>query len=358
MATTSRREEWSDDHRVSPLPPYNQSLRPPAPPPPDDDPLFSITPIMQWLGFARRSVGRHRNEAVLLLVGAILLAGLALLASTPQYTTSMTILLRAEGVGAETRSGELDPVGRGAAGVILRQDNLDRIIDELGLIDQEVAQPFFGRIRTSIFETVFGSPSADNERKVLRTKLRNSILIEPSQYLEEIYVTVTWSDPQVAADIANLTFTIFFEDRQVAEIRPEEESVRLLEESVAEAQVRVDDIREDLGLSDIDGAPPGSVLAAETDALESLRSGLRDARLELQRARESLKFKYSQNETALVPEGPVSGNLINYVLFLFTVTFLVVGGCVVLDLRKKRVVEAWQLERLDVPILATIHTGR
>lgn len=320
----------------------------------DDEPLFSLDPLRDWFGFSLRSFRRHRAAAVVVALVVLLLGGILIAGEASSYQASVTVLLRTE--GSVTDSGTvltLDQASRQANGVITRRDSLDEIIDELDLLHHEVRKPVFGRIGDAVID-LFGKPSDAKRRQDLRRELRNSLSAEPSSFGESILVTVTWGDAKQAKQIADLAFRIFFKDRQVAEITPKQEAVRLLTAQTEAASQSVAELRSALGLDPREDAPQGSDLLTAIGFERDLKAKLQSAELELQGAEDGLQYQYALLQPAEVPLKPVSGRLSRYAALALLVVLCTIGACLVLDRRKGLVLEAWQLRRHRLRVLATV----
>ena len=320
-----------------------------------DDALFSFEPLRNWTGYGLRSVRRHLLVAILTALIVGLLGGIVVAGAAPSYQTSATILLRAD--GAATDSGvalTLDQASRQADGVVTRRASLDRMIDDLGLADHEVRKPIFGRLGDELTDLVLGAPSRQERRQDLRRELRSALSAKPSDFGESIVVTVTWGDAHQARRIANLAFTIFFEDRRVAEITPKREAVRVLADQADAASRSVAALREQLGLEPQQDAPQGSDLLTAIGEERDLRAKLQTAQIELDRAREGLQYQYALLQPAELPLKPISSNLPRYGTLLLLVALCVVGACVALDQRRGLVLEPWQIERRGLRVLATV----
>jgi uncharacterized protein involved in exopolysaccharide biosynthesis len=323
---------------------------------PAEEPLFSVEPLRRWIGFAGRSaLSRHRLVAVGVALVAALLGGMLFLASPPDYQSTITIQLRGEQLGdAITPDAELAAIVRQAAPSVLRRDNLDALIDQLGLMDDTPQEPFFGRVRAKIKSLISSPLSADGRRTDLRAKLRAAILIVTPNGVDTLNVTVTWPDAEQSAAIANEVFSIFKAERLRAEASPKQRAVALLTTSVEDAQAEVQRVRANSGIKPSDQVPAGSELDYALRRAVDLQGQLTQAQIDLGKANESVEFRYILLDRAESTGTPLSSSTIPYVLVAFVVVALTLGATALLDIRRGRIVEPWQVTRLDVPLLGTV----
>jgi uncharacterized protein involved in exopolysaccharide biosynthesis len=318
----------------------------------EDEPLFTLEPVRRWLGFARRSVRRHPLLALLTLVVTLLLTGVALLSTPASYTTGITILLRPEQIdqGFESSDeGVIELAGLQADGIIRSQESLDMMIDEAGLLQRPDLPPF-GKLK----EAVFGKTTGADERRELREELAKAIVVTLSTTGESVDVVVTWPDPVQAARIADLSFQAFYENRRITEVVGKQKGVDVLQSEVDAISASVDELYDELNLGPGDSAPQGSRLETMVFTQRNLQDRLLAARLDLERATEGLQFRYAQLEPAVVPVSPVAGNLPNMIAVIFLSVVAAGLVCTIVDLRRRKVVEPWQIERLDLPVLALL----
>jgi uncharacterized protein involved in exopolysaccharide biosynthesis len=318
----------------------------------DDEPLFTLEPVRRWLGFARRSVRRHPLLAVLTFVGMLLLTGIALLSAPASYTTGITILLRPEQIDQGFESSDasvIELAGLQADGIIRSQESLDMMIDEAGLLQRPELPPF-GKLK----EAVFGKATGEDERRRLREELSAAIVVTLTTTGESVNVAVTWPDPVQAARIADLSFQAFYENRRVTEVVGKQKGVEVLQSEVDAVSASVDELYDELNLGPGDTAPQGSRLETLVFTQRDLQDRLLEARLDLERSTQGLQFRYAQLEPAVVPVSPVAGNLPNMIAVIFLSVVAAGLVCTIVDLRRRKVVEPWQIERLDIPVLALL----
>lgn len=318
----------------------------PVPVEPEAVSLFSIRPIRRWGAYVASAVRRHLVIATAVFVGCALAVGTVIASAPPNYQTTATILLAGDrGLGGT--DGVTFAASRQARAVILRIESLDRMIDELGLIENQPDVPFFGRVA----EALGGAGDAETERRQMRDQLRSSIYLFGNEGQAAIDITVLWPDAIQAVAIAQLAYDIFLEDRTIAEVEPLERSVEILSERASRASANAQRLREELDLSPSDGAPAGSVLESAVRIEQDLQSQLRTAEVELDEVEAGVALRYALNQSPELPSQPASGNLVNYVVTLVVAAMAAAGVAFWLERPRGRVVEAWQLEGLGRPIV-------
>lgn len=330
----------------------------PSPPPAaaasnESESLFSIEPIMRWLRYVQSAVRRNRFLAVIVFVAMFALSGMLLAGDPPTYQTSATILLGGDRSLGGTE-GVTDSASRQARALILRQESLDNMIDELGLLENGQELPFFGELRESVFTSVFGEAPAEERLLDLRDELRLAISVVPLNEDASIGVDVLWSDPEQAVAIADMAYLAFLEGRTRIEVDPLREALSIVQARAVEADQTVERLRDDLDLSASDGAPAGSELETAVRAQQDLDALVRQAEVDLDQAEAGAPFRYELLAPPELPRAPVTSNLTNYIAILMFSAIMTGLVCFAIDRPRGRVVEPWQLEPFNLPILAKL----
>lgn len=320
------------------------------PPETDDEmSLFSVTPMRRWARYTLGAVRRHLVLWMLVFVPATMLFGMFLASSPPNYQTAATVLLAPDGASIGGGDGLTYSASRQASQVILRRDSLDRMIDEVGLVENRPEQPFFGRLSEQIFGTPTGEALAENTRD----QLRQSIYVTGNESQATLDIVVLWPDPVQAVGIADLAYDIFLEDRVRAEVEPRERSVEILASRAAQASAAVDQLREEYDIAPGDGGATGSELEVLSSLERELVGELRAAEVELDEARAGVPLRYALNAAPELPKAPLAGNLVLYVAVLIAATMVATGAAFWRERPRGRVVTAWQLERFGRPIVTS-----
>ena len=108
---------------------------------PEQDSLFSLEPVARWTRFTLHAVRRHWIVAIATFVVTVTIGGMLFAPSPPQFTSTATVLLAGDRVLGGTE-GVTTIASNQAESVIHRRESLDRMIDELDLIQNEAEPPF------------------------------------------------------------------------------------------------------------------------------------------------------------------------------------------------------------------------
>ncbi len=316
---------------------------------PDEDSLFSLEPLKRWGRFVLRSIRRHRIVAVLSLVVATALGGMLLASEPPLYQSSATILL-----GGDRSLGGVEGVStsasRQAESIILRRDNLDSIIDEVGLLS-EVEKPFFGRLK----ESILPSSQTDAQRaEAVRNDLRTAISVVSNESSATIDISVLWPDAEQSAAIAEAAYGRFLNERVRLEVEPLREQVSILTARADMATSEVNAIREAADFDAIDGVAAGSELEGAVSQEQDLLSQVRVAELARAEAEAGIEYRYALSAPAEIPEAPLTGNLQGYIAALMFGVLVMGLVCVALDAPRGRIIAPWQLDQERIPVLTVL----
>ncbi len=310
--------------------------------------LFSVTPLRRWSRYIWQAVKSHKFVWTLVFVPVLLLVGMFLASSPPNYQTSATVLLGGDETIGGVEGGSFI-ASRQASQVILRRDSVDRMIDEIGLVDNRPEAPFFGRLQ----EQIFGASEGEALEDEIRDQLRQSIFVSGNEVEATIDIVVLWPDAQQAVDIAELSYQIFLEDRTRAEVEPRERQVEILTARAAQASAEFQALVEDSDLAPGDGGATGSQIEIASSAARDAIAELNAAQVAVDEARIGVPIRYALNSAPELPKQPLAGNLVLYVATMIMALMVATGAAFWLERPRGRVVTAWQLERLGRPIVTT-----
>ena len=329
--------------------------------PADDAKLFSIEPIQRWFRFTRHSLLRHPLLAVFALIVGLFAGSLLLLSSEPAYESSVSIVVREGSVLWNAldpnADSPIEPVRSSVEAALTKQSVLDNVIDEAGLLTREPKLGFFAELKNKI--TNLGTSESEAQRRAeLRTKLTNSIFVSVPQDQITVSITVHWPDPDQALAIAKASEQTFFDDRRALEVAPLEDAIKILQEQADDATTRVKDERSSLGLGPLDPVPVGGTLESAVTEQRNSDAALRNAQLKLLAASTSFKSRYVELAPPELPAAPLSSTKIPIALAVVFGALVACAVCVGIDLKRKRVVETWQLDQHQLPVLATLSAGQ
>ncbi|MGE0732761.1 MAG: hypothetical protein AB7O92_00420 [Acidimicrobiia bacterium] len=303
--------------------------------------LFDTEKLRQGATFARRAVRRHPVTAlggVVLVLGA---GSVSWLAAPLTYQSTAVLSARSDVVSsAIANPGRAVPQGAdqplaNARETILSEANIDRIIDDAGLIQRaqdHAGETSLGELRRLVFDAVGLGQSTDVDklREDLRRELRESLLVQidgGSNGPDRLTITVYWTDADDATAIVAAAQENFLEDRHQADLGPIEAALAILERYKADADADVEQLREELGFPQTEtrDLPDGSPLRSALQTQSDLEDRLNDARIEVDAAEAAFEYRYSVVQTPEVPLGPVSSMAKRVVMTLGLAVIAAVG---------------------------------
>ncbi|MEZ5264499.1 MAG: hypothetical protein R2755_22590 [Acidimicrobiales bacterium] len=303
--------------------------------------LFDTEKLRQGATFARRAVRRHPVTAlggVVLVLGA---GSVSWLAAPLTYQSTAVLSARSDVVSsAIANPGRAVPQGAdqplaNARETIMSEANIDRIIDDAGLIQRaqdHAGETSLGELRRLVFDAVGLGQSTDVDklREDLRRELRESLLVQidgGSNGPDRLTITVYWTDADDATAIVAAAQENFLEDRHQADLGPIEAALAILERYKADADADVEQLREELGFPQTEtrDLPDGSPLRSALQTQSDLEDRLNDARIEVDAAEAAFEYRYSVVQTPEVPLGPVSSMAKRVVMTLGLAVIAAVG---------------------------------
>jgi uncharacterized protein involved in exopolysaccharide biosynthesis len=201
----------------------------------DDDSEGASGPVVPILDRVRsfwaygvRAFRNHRKRA-LFTSGALMALTLAAVSLWPRSYTCTTVVASIEN---RVLDGERGPDGlKTAPEVILSRNNIEKIVDAVKLPKRwdETLSPA-GRLKKRISGWFRGEPSAEAKRDALIGMVQQSISVTPPGWGQsKMIVSADWSDPQIAADLADAADKSFLNARRVVEISTITEYIEILE---------------------------------------------------------------------------------------------------------------------------------
>jgi hypothetical protein len=337
----------------------------------DGGDLFDLGQGKLWIGFVFRSIRRRKKAwmATFLLVGV--LGTLAALASPKAYYAGTTLIARNDSAIRQITlpgqsADQVDPPASLAEPTIKADNNLYRIVDDLGLVaNSRASDGRIGKAIRSLTEKVFGRPDQSAERKAVADKLRLSLSVSTTSSqstkqvpdTQTVGISVLWGDPVVATKIIEEATKNYFEDRRKAEVGPAEDALRIVEETKNEADKKVEQLRFDLNVppDDARNLPDTSPLRSALEIQKEYDLRFQDARVSLKNFESAFAYRYKIVTVPETPTAPVSGSLIPIVASLIGAAILATFLTTVLDVLKGRILEPWQASRrLSLPLLVDI----
>lgn len=337
----------------------------------DGGDLFDLGQGKLWIGFVFRSIRRRKKAWAAVFLVASSLGTLAALAAPKLYYSGTTLIARNDsairqitlpGQSADTA----DPPASLAEPTIKADNNLYRIVDELGLV--ATTRTNEGRVPSAIrglTEKIFGKPDDRAQRKDIADRLRTSLSVNTTNSATQkqvpdtqtVEIGILWGDPVMATKIIEAATKNYFADRRVAEVGPAEDGLRIVEETKNEADKKVEQLRFDLNVppDDARSLPDSSPLRPALEIQKEYDLRFQDARVSLKNAESAFAYRYRVVTVPEVPVAPVSGSLISILASLIAAGILATFVTTALDVLRGRILEPWQASRrLNLPLLVDI----
>jgi uncharacterized protein involved in exopolysaccharide biosynthesis len=296
----------------------------PSPPLPSSDDGDLFGPLGDWGMFLVRAPRRHRRLAAAVLGGCLLLGLVAFLAFPRKYRVETTVLAQRNALmGTLSNPGmnrDWDTPARAAREIVIRRSNLVNLARQTSFASRYIATRAPAvRIRDWILGTIF-------RRERTEAQLEDDLVNSLEQRLV-VWVTpegavtlqFTWSDPDIAFDIADAALQSFLEARNAAETGAVGEAIAILQghdtrvqQDIAEAIRKLDAKEQSLrirsGPRRVGRSAAAPKMDEELQRLQGLLAARRRALADLDDFRHrrvsELQLQLSQQLATLGPEHP------------------------------------------------------
>jgi uncharacterized protein involved in exopolysaccharide biosynthesis len=207
----------------------------PHPPDVDNADLFDYALIRHSVGFALRSVGRHKLVATLCFVLVLGLSAASLLIFPRTYQVQAIILALRNPVMSTLsnpnlfRPYEQDAPTRAARETVLRRDNLVSLINDTDLLkkEQRTRAPSY-RVRDWILKHLKGHERTHDEQiDELVDLLEKQLTVDVSE--GTVTISIEWTNAQTAYELVEAAMQNFLETRHTTEIAIVSDAISILE---------------------------------------------------------------------------------------------------------------------------------
>jgi uncharacterized protein involved in exopolysaccharide biosynthesis len=197
----------------------------------DEENGAAVPPLVllrSYLAYVRLALKRHTRLAVITPIVVFALGVVAVIV-WPRTYSSLTVLSASDNrVLVGERSTE---VFRNVDEIIRSRENVAALVKQIDLAKRwDQTQPIHSRVKSRLMALVRGEMSEAVKRDALVQMVQNSIAVTPPGWNQSrLTISVDWSDPQIAADLADAALQSFLRSRQVAEISSYTEFIAILE---------------------------------------------------------------------------------------------------------------------------------
>jgi len=198
--------------------------------------------IKSYVSFAVHAVRARLWIAALAFVTVVVIAEVALAVWPRSYHSESTIVFRR---GGALDAGDENPFV-GAGPIVMRRENLEKIIRDNKLADRWLAdKPPLRRFKDWAYKVIGRPPTSIKD---LETQLLWSL--ESSLWVDGTNTTLTfgmdWGNPQVAAAVVTAAQGKFLEARRIAEISQIEEKMAILDGHSTAVRKEIEQIADQL----------------------------------------------------------------------------------------------------------------
>ncbi len=332
----------------------------------DEAELFDLGQGKLWIGFVVRSLRRHWKRALLTFLFITSLSTFAALSSPKAYFSSTVMQAIADDLGQKQVQGpgastSSQPAAVRADATIRSQGNLEKIVDDLKLVDRyNINLGPVAKAKKVFFEKIFGLSDAASKRRDLVSQLRNTLSVkteDTEQVKQTINISLIWNDPQQLKEILDRVNKNYLADVRVSDIGQLEVARQVLQEKLDGQNAVVQRLREELGIpaDDTSNLPESSPIRQELTIQSTLAQRFSDADLALASAEATFRLRYDTVSPAEVPKAPLSGSLKSLIIGLMGGVILAAFVTTTTDVMRGKVVETWQVARgMNLPLLAEI----
>jgi uncharacterized protein involved in exopolysaccharide biosynthesis len=186
---------------------------------------FQVELLHSYLAFGRRALRAHRVLTAGIFLGGVALTFLvfALFPRTYRCKTTMMAL----GNAVLERYDAPNPL-TGAEGLIMRHDNLEAIIRDIGLLQSfEARRPPLLKAKDRVVAALLGPQSEKVKMASLVGTLESKLEVAVDK--GELSISVSWGDGQTAAELVEAARKSFLNARHTAEVSAFEDKMAILD---------------------------------------------------------------------------------------------------------------------------------
>ena len=211
----------------------------PAPERSDAEPIIDFKAIANWVGFGRRSAGRHKRLVLGLAAALVLIAGVAVAVLPKTYHVETKLLAQKNQVLAvRNDTGGEDPT-RAAADTVLRRENLVALVKRTNLVNESLLRraPAL-KLKDWLVKHAGMPPSEDDKIDGLARYLATKMNVWSSE--GTVTIQLDWPDGQLAYAIVQEAQNTFLEARHVQEIAAISEAESIREGHATDLRAQID----------------------------------------------------------------------------------------------------------------------
>ena len=208
--------------------------------------------VRSYLAFAWRAIRpRWAWTAGILTVGLVLT--LTVLRYIPRMYSCTTVMMALENPVLDTYGGP-SPLS-GAATLITRQENLEVLIRETGLVHKYAARrPPLMALKDRLMQRLFGVWSEKTVVAILVGTLQSKLNVGTDS-AGNLTINVEWTDGKTAAELAEAARQGFLRTRHAAEVAAFEAKMSILDEHATKMRAEVETLAEQINAAHAEHAP-------------------------------------------------------------------------------------------------------
>ena len=279
-----------------------------------DADLFDYAKLRDYLGFALGSV--RRNKGRFLGMFFLCVASAAALVSILPKTYSSEIKIQAQRnqvistLAGLNRAQDFDTPTRGAADLVLREDNLVSLVRKTDLVHTWAKHRApLPRLKDRLTGLLRKSPTDEQLEMILVGTLEKRIYVTSAE--DSVSIEVEWTDPETAYLLVVAAHENFLEARQFREVSAISEAIGLLESRTADERTKVSAAAERLlqlrtvakakaAAKDAERARPRPAAQPMVDLeIQRLRAGMQSTQRAIQEIEETRRRRLAELETKL-----------------------------------------------------------
>ena len=218
---------------------------------------FQVELLHSYLAFARRALRAHRALTACVFLGGLALTFLVFAFFPRTYRCKTTMM--ALGNAVLERNDAPNPL-TGAEGLIMRHDNLEAIIREIGLLQSfEARRPPLLKAKDRIFAALLGPQSEKTRMAILVGTLESKLEVTVEK--GELSIAVNWGDGQTAAELVEAARKSFLNTRHTAETSAFEDKMAILDGHAATLREEIAALAEQVSAAHAPAAKPAAAAA-------------------------------------------------------------------------------------------------
>ena len=208
--------------------------------------------VRSYLTFAWQAIRRRWLWTAGIVIGGLALT-LTVLRYIPRTYSCTTVMMALENPVLDTYGGPSPLAGAGT--LITRQENIEVLVRETGLVQKYVARrPPLLALKDRVMQRLFGAWNEKTMSAIVVGTLQTKVNVGTDS-AGNLTISVDWTDGKTAAEVAEAARQGFLRTRHAAEVAAFEAKMSILDEHASKMRTEVETLADQINAAHAERAP-------------------------------------------------------------------------------------------------------